>query len=155
MSILKSPSGDMKSHTLPFISYPVPRTFRPNPPAYDDIPLDATSTKKLGFRGWIKTRSRLFWVVTTLSLLLVAGLAVSLPLFFHTRNAPSLTVQSPDASQNPNPSNNHVSHSFLIDIITAEDEETRAAVSTSGSTVNGRIERSLYKNSIRQEWCIQ
>lgn len=141
--ILKARSRDMKSDTRPVISPPVPTTFTPNPPAYYDISLETASAKKIGLRGWIKSRSRLFWVVAALSLLLIAGLAVSLPLFFRTRHVPSLTVQSPESSQNqtqPQKPADKVPHSFLIDINTAEDEETRAAVNTSKYSFNGRIE---------------
>lgn len=135
MAILKSRSRDMKSHTLPVISHPVPATFTINPPTYYDIPLETTSTKKLGLRGWIKSRSRSFWIVAALSLLLIVGLAISLPLFFRKRHVSSLAVQSPETNQTQtqNPEN-IVPHSFLIDIATAEDEDTRAAVNTSEST---------------------
>ena len=116
----------MKSDNRPIISHPVPTTFNPNPPAYYDIPLEKTS-KKLGLRGWINSRSRLFWVVAVLSLLLIVGLAISLPLFFLTRHVPSLAVQTPDQTETQN-ADMKVPHSFLIDIATAEDEKTREAV---------------------------
>jgi hypothetical protein len=133
----------MKSDTRPVISHPVPTTFTPNPLEYYDTSLEMTSAKKIGLRGWIKSRSRPFWVVVALSLFLIAGLAASLPVYFRTRHIPSLAVQSPEPSQNqtqPQNPGNTVLHSFLIDITTAEDEATRLAVNASKYPFNGRTE---------------
>jgi hypothetical protein len=50
------------------ISYPMPN-ITPNPFEHYDIALEEYSKKRNGFKRWITSRSRLFWVVIVLSCL--------------------------------------------------------------------------------------
>ena len=120
-----------KAPNNPIISHPTPGTFTPNSPERYTDPLNTYSTKRTGLKGWIKSRSRLFWVILAFSVLLVVGLTISLPLFFLTKPRPSQPFQIlfqslPQGSDQVTV----VPHSFLVDINTADDEPTRVAVNT-------------------------
>ena len=80
-------------------------------------------------RGWIQSKSRLYWVVIAASVILIAGVATVLPVFVLTHHARNtIAAQYQNVSNHQMAQANKVTQSFLVDINSAEDEPTRAAV---------------------------
>lgn len=80
--------------------------------------------KRKGRRGWLKSRSRRFWILIGAAGVAILILAVYLPLFFHMRRQ-TVSVTGPLAQRW---SADVIPNSYLIDIDTSEDEDTRVAV---------------------------
>lgn len=135
MGFLSDRLTPLASDTRPSISRPLPTPFTPNPTPFErpDTPESKTFGKKRGLRGWMKERSRVFWIVLVLSLLLLAGVGTTVPLFLLRHHPETQTLQTQDAATSPpemkTSQGTTIDHSFLVDIDTAEDEPTRAAVS--------------------------
>ena len=153
MGILKDRIVFIASEARPSISHPCPTPFTPNPPLYERpvTPDWTTLGKESGFRRWINSKSRLFWVALGLSFLLIVGVATAVPLYLITHKTPSPPVlQVSQASQSPTTQDRAIAHSYLVDIQTAEDEPTRAAVISLNNFVDSRIEMQSSQNWIFQ-----
>jgi hypothetical protein len=162
MGFLSNWLTSLTSDTRPSISHPRPTPFTPNPQPFErpDTPERKTFGKKRGIRGWMKERSRVFWIVLVLSLLLIVGVGTALPLFFLTRHPQSHVLQTQESATNQlqgttsqsgmlplqlegitsQAQGTTIDHSFLVDVETAEDEPTRAAVITLENNVDNRID---------------
>lgn len=111
------------TETAPKVSPPiqfVPSSlgFRLPSQIYSD---DEDHKRKRSPSVWIKSKSRRFWIIAGLSLLLIVIIAVVLPLYFVTR--------SHDRSSGAqNYRMDSISRSVLVDIMSSDDEATRARV---------------------------
>jgi hypothetical protein len=170
MGFLSDRFRSLTSDTRPSISHPRPTPFTPNPPPFErpNTPEWKTFGKKRGIRGWMKERSRVFWIVLVLSLLLIVGVSTTLPLFFLTHHSQSHSLQIQESATNQlqgttsqskmpplqvqgttsQAQGTVIDHSFLVDIETAEDEPTRAAVIIQKTNVDHRIDLKSSKNWI-------
>jgi hypothetical protein len=96
--------------------------FPPSPETYvpeEQLPDDLKSTRKPGVKGWIASRSKLFWVLFGAIFLIVVVVAI----------VPTIILTRPHSVPADPPSlTNVVPHSFMVDIKSSPDENTRAAV---------------------------
>lgn len=95
---------------------------------------------------WIATRSRKFWLIVVLStiLVLVLGIILGIYLLVHPHSTSTAQTIPPGEHIKPpeqkNVNSRDLTHSFLVDLNTAEDEPTRAAVILLYFTSDNRIE---------------
>jgi hypothetical protein len=145
--VMKNWMAFVTSDGRPSISTPRPQRFTPNPVTYarPDSPDWALPAKKRGFRGWVRSNSRLFWIVLGLCLVFIAGTATVLSLFLKMHHSPIPAIQNPETPAVPTDKRT-IPHSFLVDVDTAEDEDTRAAVTILKDEVDGRIDLKSSKN---------
>jgi hypothetical protein len=102
----------MPKPSSPIRFVPTSLGFRLPSQIYSD---DGDSTQK---RGLSVSKSRRFWLVVGLSLLLIVIVAIVFPLYFVRRSHDQSTGAQAD----------HISNSYLVDIKSSEDESIRAMV---------------------------
>ena len=96
--------------------------FPPSPDTYvpeEQWPDNLKSPRKSGVIGWIASRSKLFWILFGVIFLIVVIVAI-VPTVILTRlhSVPS----------DPPTLTNVIPHSFMVDIKSSQEENTRAAV---------------------------
>jgi hypothetical protein len=101
--------------------------FPPSPDTYvpeEQWPDNLKSHPKSGVIGWISSRSKLFWILFGASFLIVVVVAI-VPTVILTR------LHS--VSSDPPTLTNVIPHSFMVDIESSPDDNTRAAVHPTAS----------------------
>ena len=76
----------------------------------------------------MKSRSRRFWILIGAITLLISILIIALPIYFVTLQHKNESIVSPTVTPGVQKTSDIVPNSFLVDVATAEDEDTRAAV---------------------------
>jgi hypothetical protein len=90
---------------------------------YCDGPQNKSATDSMGFsksprfKEWRRSRSRRFWILVGAAVMAALLLVICLP-YFLTRPEPSTLPMRPGV----------IPHSYLVDIKSADDEETRLSV---------------------------
>ena len=96
---------------------------------------------------WIATRSRKFWLIVVLSTILTLVLGIILGIYFLVNPHSTSTAQTIPPGEHIKPpeqkniNSRDLTHSFLVDLNTAEDEPTREAVMSLYFKSDDRIER--------------
>jgi hypothetical protein len=86
----------------------------------EPLPGDFKGTRKTSFNGWLASRSKLFWVLIGSILASIVVVTV----------VPTVLLARPYAIVTDPPTlTNIISHSFMVDIRSDPDDNTRAAVS--------------------------
>jgi hypothetical protein len=117
---------------------PSPGTYAPEEQWSDNL----KSPRKSGVIGWIASRSKLFWILFGAIFLIVVVVAI-VPTVILTR-LHSVPLDPPTLT-------NVIPHSFMVDIKSSPEDNTRAAVHPTTLFLKNRFENRSSRNLIEVE----